>query len=53
MDNRTEIAKKAGLSRQTVSAILNKTQKNPKMKSLIKLSRVLNCTIDELLKEET
>ena len=46
--NKSEIARNTGLSRVAVSNVLNGKEKNPKLETLEKISRVLNCTIDEL-----
>lgn len=49
--NKTEIARKTGLSRATVSKILNKKELNPKIETVTKIANVLNCSITDLLKE--
>ena len=43
-----ELAKKSGLSRATVSEILNHRQINPKLRTLEKLASALDCSVDEL-----
>lgn len=52
MYNKSEIAQKTGLSRATVSNILNKKQANPKIESLIKIANVLDCSVEDLIKKE-
>lgn len=46
-----EIAKKAGLSRATVSEIMNNRQRNPKIRTLEKIAAALECSVDELRAE--
>lgn len=50
--NKSEIAKKTGLSRQAVSNILNGRQRNPRINSIKKIAEVLGCSVDDLLKEK-
>lgn len=47
--NKSEIARKTGLTRQTVVKIFNGVQKNPKLETLQKIAKTLNCTVDDLL----
>ena len=49
--NKSEIARETGLSRVTISNILNGKQKNPKSDTLKKIAQKLNCTVDDLIKE--
>lgn len=49
--NKSDLARKTGLSRVTISNILNRKQKNPKSDTLKKIAQVLNCTVDDLIKE--
>ncbi len=49
--NKSELARKTGLSRVAISRILNHKQKNPKLSTLQKLAKALDCTIDELVSE--
>lgn len=49
--NNSQIAKITGLSRPTVSAILNGKQKNPRIETLEKIASVYKCSIDELRKK--
>lgn len=49
--NKSDIARKTGLSRVAISNILNKKQKNPKIETLKKIAEVLDCSVDELIKE--
>ncbi len=51
--NKSEIARKTGLSRVSVSNILNHKEKNPKLETLKKIAMALNCSVDDLLKEES
>ena len=46
--NKAELARETGLSRPTVSAILNGKQKNPKIETLDKISSALGCTVEAL-----
>ena len=46
------IAKRLGVERTTICMWENK-KSSPTAQMLVKLAQVLNCTIDELLKEET
>lgn len=48
--NKSEIARKTGLSRQAVIKILNLKQKNPRIKSLQKIAKALNLPLFELIK---
>ena len=47
--NKSEIARETGLSRVTISNILNGKQKNPKSDTLKKIAQKLNCTVDDLI----
>lgn len=49
--NRSDLARKTGLSRVTITNILNGKQKNPKSETLKKIAQVLNCTVDDLIKD--
>ena len=49
--NKSDLARKTGLSRVTISNILNRKQKNPKSDTLKKIAQALNCTVDDLIKE--
>ena len=46
--NKSEIARKTGLSRVAVTNILNGKQKNPKLDTLERLAETMDCSIDEL-----
>ncbi|MBQ8443738.1 MAG: helix-turn-helix transcriptional regulator [Clostridia bacterium] len=48
MLTKVEIARKTGLSRVTISNVLNNKQKNPKVETLEKISNALNCSMEEL-----
>lgn len=50
MLTKVEIARKTGLSRVTVSNILNGKQKNANIETLDKIAKVLNCTVNDLVK---
>ena len=47
--NKSELAKATGLSRVSISQILNNKQKNPKLTSLEKIADVLGCSVTELI----
>lgn len=49
--SKSEIARKTGLSRVSVSKILNGKEKNPKLESIKKIAEVLECSVDEIIKE--
>lgn len=54
--NKSDVARKTGLSRQTIIKIFNGTQKNPKIETIQKIAHALDCSVDELLtqiKKET
>ena len=46
--NQSEICRATGLSKVTVSEILNNRQKNPKLETLERIAECLGCSIDEL-----
>lgn len=47
--NKTEIARNTGLARQTVVKVLSGKQKNPKLETLQKIAKSLDCSVDSLL----
>lgn len=60
--NKSELAKKTGISRQSIINILSGKQKNPRIQTLEKIAEILgidvitlrnkinDCTVDDLLK---
>lgn len=48
---KVEIAKLSGVSRVTVSKILNKKKTNVKYSTLKKIADVIGCSVEELIKE--
>lgn len=52
VDNKNKFAKECGLSRQTISKFFNKKLKNPKLSTLTKISKALDCSVEDLLKKE-
>lgn len=49
--NKSEIARKTKLSKQSISTILSGKQKNPKIKTLEKIAKAVGCSIDELYRD--
>jgi len=47
--NKSEIARKTGLSRVAISNILNKKQTNPKLETLKRIADAVNCSVEELI----
>ena len=47
--NKTEIARKSGIARQTVFNILTGREKNPKLETLQKMAKSMDCSVDTLL----
>lgn len=47
--NKSEIAKKTGISRVSISQIFNGSRKNPSIETLNKIAITLDCSLDELL----
>ena len=46
--NKSDIARKSGISRQQVIKILSKKVKNPKILTLQKIAQVMGCKVEEL-----
>lgn len=46
--NKSDIARKSGVSRQQVVNILNKKVKNPKILTLQKIAQAIGCKVEEL-----
>ena len=49
---KVEIARRTGLSRVTISNILNGKHKNANIETLKKIADVLDCSIEDLMKEK-
>lgn len=49
--NKSEIARKTGLSRQAISKVLNFKQENPRIQTLKKIAEVLGLKTWEFVKE--
>lgn len=49
--NKSEIARKSGISRVTISKIFNKKQKNSKLETLRKIAIALDISLEDLTKE--
>ena len=48
--NQNQLAKKLGISRQSITAMIN--AKDPKASTLMKISEIYNISIDDLLKKD-
>ena len=48
-----ELERRSGLSEGAVSSILRGISKNPSLKSIFSIAKVLNCSIDDLVAHET
>lgn len=46
-----ELAAISGVPQQTISSIEKGTRKSPRVGTLLKLSRALKCTVDDLIEE--
>lgn len=49
----TQLAKKSGVSRVTISALENGQERVTTTKTLIKIASAMNVTVDELFRPET
>ena len=48
-----ELAEKSGISRGTISALENGTERNTTAKTLIQIARALNATVEQIFFTET
>lgn len=46
-----ELAAISGISQQAISNIENGSRKSPRVGTMLKLSRALKCTVDDLIEE--
>lgn len=43
-----ELSEKSGVSRVTISALENGTERNTTSKTLVKIAKALDCTVDQI-----
>lgn len=48
-----ELSEKSGVSRVTISGLENGTERNTTSKTLVKIARALDCTVDQIFFTDT